>query len=59
MPADEVLDGYLHNSQVVRDIIAAEFPNGRPVKAHPASSKQDSSEKKLTGDAVSFDKPQL
>lgn len=59
MPADEVLGGYLHNSQVVRDIMNAEFPNGRPVKAHPASSKLDGSEKKLTSDAVSFDELQF
>ncbi len=56
MPAKTPLDGYLHNSQVVRDLLTAEFPDGRPTKAYPASSKLDGSEKRITGNAVAFDR---
>ena len=55
MSAKKPLDGYLHNSQVVRDLLTAEFPNGRPTKAYPASSKLDGGQKRITGDAVAFD----
>ncbi|OHA64335.1 MAG: hypothetical protein A2843_02550 [Candidatus Wildermuthbacteria bacterium RIFCSPHIGHO2_01_FULL_48_27b] len=56
MPAKKPLDGYLHNSQVVRDLLAAKFSNGRrPTKAYPASSKLGGDQKRITGDAVAFD----
>src|SRR3989338_10954013 len=54
MSAKKPLDGYLHNTQVVRDLLSTDFSNGRPVKAHPASSKLDGGQKRITGDAVKF-----
>jgi len=55
LSAERPLDGYLHNAGVVRDLLTAEFPNGRPTKAYPASSKLDGDQKRITGDAVTFD----
>ncbi len=55
MPREEPLDGYLHNTHVVRDLLTTDFPNGRPTKAYPASSKHDGSEKRIIGEAVPFE----
>ncbi len=55
MPAKKPINGYLHNTQVVRDLLTADFPNGRPIKAYPASSRLDGSEKEITGKAIPFD----
>lgn len=54
VPARGPLDGYLHNIQVVRELLRAEFLNGPPIKAYPASSKLDGSEKQITGEAIPF-----
>lgn len=51
----EPLDGYLHNTQVVRSLIGSSFRNGRPIKAYPAVSNLDGSEKRITGRAIPFD----
>ncbi|MBI5004811.1 MAG: hypothetical protein HZC04_01325 [Candidatus Lloydbacteria bacterium] len=52
--AESPLDGYLHNTQVVRDLLGREFLNGPPVKAYPASSRLDGSEKQIRGEAIPF-----
>ena len=59
MPKKEPLDGYLHNAQIVRDLLNADFPNGRPLKAYPASSKLDGSQKRITEDPIPFDQLKL
>ncbi|MBI4142539.1 hypothetical protein HY480_01545 [Candidatus Uhrbacteria bacterium] len=55
VPEQHPLHGYLHNTGVVRDLVHADFPNGRPTKAYPARSKLDGSAKRIVGDPVPFD----
>lgn len=56
LPAKTALDGYLHNTQVVRDLLEADFPSGRPVRAHPAKSRLDGGGKQITGEPILFDR---
>lgn len=59
MTVDRPLDGYLHNTQVVRDLLGYEFPNGRPVKAYPATYNYKTREKRIIGKPIIFGELEL